>query len=283
MKRILFNARCDELRAEIVARNRRRARRDKRTKNGRLNEGQQFESKLKISSSSDSEHPSGEALLQLSCTAIQLHPPHPPTNVPCGIFQRLYESILFGHIRYRAPVFCMPSRVRLGSTYGLHFFEPRYRLLISEVMARYPVSARRGERISPMVSGLFPTNHVQGQSDIRAAALDLMEKNDPLLREYQLPTFIHAHEMPLRLNTPATIVRVEQCVIHPNGSADVFLKPLSYIYLEEMWERPGTGGLFEATGLRMGKVESESYERWCSMRGLGRGDGRGRGQMLPIP
>ena len=43
-------------------------------------------------------------------------------------------------------------------------------------------------------------------------------------------------------------------------SADVFLQPIAYIWIEDVWERPGTGGLYEARGIRMGKEVSERYE-----------------------
>mmetsp|Transcript_24176 Transcript_24176/g.46293 ORF Transcript_24176/g.46293 Transcript_24176/m.46293 type:complete len:92 (+) Transcript_24176:83-358(+) len=90
--------------------------------------------------------------------------------------------------------------------------------------------------------------------------------------------FIHAHQAPLRRNVPATIVRVEQCAIQPDGSADVFMTPMAYIWLEEIWERPGTGGLVEARGVRMGMDSSESYECWCATGGEGGGWSRLQGR-----
>lgn len=119
--------------------------------------------------------------------------------------------------------------------------------------------------------------------DIAHSLLDLLEKNNTLLQNHHSPTFIHAHQSPLRRNTPATIVQVQHCAIAPDGSADVLLYPLAYVWLEKIWERPGTGGLIEARGIRMGKEAADAHERWCGMAGFGMGDGRGRGQMLPIP
>lgn len=307
MTRVIFDAKCDELREVIMERNRSRTtvrRRDKRTRDGQSNQQQQpkpqsvLESKTSASQPSDPDSPSdsnttpslsnNEKLLQEACTAIQSHPPHHHTATPSGTYQCLHQSIVLQHIRYQAPVFCMPTAVRLGEPFGLHFFEARYRLLISEVMANYPVSARRGGPIIPMVPGLFPPDRIHGQTrvmddDIKASILDLLEKNESLLEKYQLPTFIFAHQTPVRRNTPATIVQVQHCAVAPDGSADVLLKPLSYVWLEEIWERPGTGGLIEARGIRMGTEASEAYERWSGMIGFGRGDGRGRGQMMPMP
>jgi len=307
MKRVIFNAKCDKLRDEITQRNRNRARRGKRTKYAELNQPQSEpqsqqppsdDSKVSTSQSSEQSNnkPSKtntaptqskqEELLQEACTTIESHPPRLHTATSSGKYQCMYQSIVLGHLRYQAPVFCMSSAIKLGSPYGLHFFEPRYRVMIAEVMATYPVGARRGERIHPVVPGLFPPEQQRGRTvmdgDIKANLLDLLEKNESTLATCHYPTFIHAHQS-LRRNTPAAIVQVLQCDIQPDGSADVFLRPLAYIWLEEIWERPGTGGLVEARGIRMGQEASLGYERWCSMRGFGRGDGRGWSQMLPIP
>ena len=303
LKRIIFDAKCDEIRDEIMERNRNRAaarggRRDKRTKNGQLNNEHPpqsvvgaEESKAPVASSvnsskTDNATTKEEELIEEACQAIQNHPPNHHTATSSGMYQCLYQSIFFRHMRYRAPMFCMRSTVKLGDAYGLHFFEPRYRLLISEVMANFPVQSRRGQRISPMIPRLFPPSQPLGAAndgDIKASTLDLLEKNDSLLQDHHMPTFIHAHHPQLRKNVPATIVQVQLCAISPDGSADVLLKPIAYVWLEEIWERPGTGGLLEARGIRMGKEASDAYERWCGMMTYGSGDGRGRGQQLPIP
>lgn len=296
MKRVIFDSECDEIRDEIAKRIQSQAerRRDKRAKNDQLNyqtPQSVFESKISASrrtvseSSPDSKisPAEDEDLLEQACAAIQSHPPHHHTASSSGMYQCLYRSILLRHLRYQGPVFIMDSLVRLGDPYGLHFFEPRYRVLISEVMARYSVSARRGEQIVPSVPGIFPpTSHSIMDDDIKSSVLDLVEKNQSLLGEYHLPTFIHAHRG-FRSNCAATIVQVQICSINPNGSADVLLKPIAYIWIEKIWERRGTGGLYEARGIRMGAELSERFERWCNMGAYGMGDGRGRRLQLPMP
>ena len=296
MKRVVFDTECDELRTEIMMRNRPpvRPRSDKRTKYADINREQEKaqsveESKADSSnkkSDNNAESTEEEKLLQEACTAIESSLPHNQTTSSSfsGKYQRLYKSILSGHLRYQSVVFYMGSDIKLGRPYGLHLFEPRYRVLMAEVMAPYPVSARRGESIPPVLPGLFPP--VRGQvmdGEMKGRLLNLLEENGDTRLVHSFPTFIHAHQSPLRRNSPATIVEVVKAEIRPDGSADVILMPLGYIRLEEIWERPGTGGLIEARGIRMGKEASERYERWSSMRGAGMGDGRGWGNMLPIP
>eukprot|EP00573_Skeletonema_grethae_P005014 CAMPEP_0201692012 /NCGR_PEP_ID=MMETSP0578-20130828/5024_1 /ASSEMBLY_ACC=CAM_ASM_000663 /TAXON_ID=267565 /ORGANISM="Skeletonema grethea, Strain CCMP 1804" /LENGTH=393 /DNA_ID=CAMNT_0048177325 /DNA_START=155 /DNA_END=1332 /DNA_ORIENTATION=+ len=275
MKRFVFDSKCDKIRSDILKRNHNRNRRDKRTRNHQLQQQQtraeagattqtSATSNIENLKSENSDNTAKEeALLKQACDAIEAYPPHNHTASSSGIHQCIYKSIVNHHLRYQGPVFYMPSAIRLGSPYGLHFFEPRYRLLMSEVMAPYPVSARRGERISPMVPSLIPNNslrHNGDDDDIKADLLNVLEQNQSLLGKYQLPTFIHAHQSPLRKNTPATIVQVRQCMVSRDGSADVYLEPIAYIWIDQVWERTGTGGLYEAQGIRMGKEVSESYE-----------------------
>ncbi len=280
MKRFVFDSKCDKIRSDILKRNHNRNRRGKRTKNNQLQQQQtraEAGATTQTSATSNVENLKSdkvdnktkeEALLKQACDAIEAYPPHNHTASSSGIHQCIYKSIVNHHLRYQGPVFYMPSAIRLGSPYGLHFFEPRYRLLMAEVMQPYPVSARRGERISPMVPSLIPSNslrHNGDDDDIKADLLNVLEQNQSLLGKYQLPTFIHAHQSPLRKNTPATIVQVRQCMVSRDGSADVYLEPIAYIWIDQVWERTGTGGLYEAQGIRMGKEVSESYEyyqRW---------------------
>ena len=280
MRRFVFDSKCDKIRSDILERNHNRNRRDKRTKNNRLQEQRvqaEVDASLQMSTTSNVDNLKSdntdntakeEALLKQACDAVEAFPPHNFASCS-GVHQCIYKSIVHDHLRYQGPVFYMPSAIRLGSPYGLHFFEPRYRLLMSEVMAPYPVSARRGERISPMVPSLLPPSNNLRQNgdddDIKADLLNVLEQNQSLLGKYHLPTFIHAHQSPLRKNTPATIVQVRQCMVSRDGSADVYLEPIAYVWIDQVFERPGTGGLYEARGIRMGKEVSESYEyyqRW---------------------
>jgi hypothetical protein len=292
LQRFIFDSECKEIRQKLAELARSGAvRRDKRTRNADIGkEGTAVddaqdamkEGKGPAQCSKESKH---EILLHNACKAMEEHPPENHTATSSGIYQCIYRSVLQHHLHYQAPVFYMPSSIRLGHEYGLHFFEPRYRLLISEVMSTYGIAARRGERISPVIPGVYPlaSNTVIRDESVKIHLLNFLETNESLIQQYHAPTFIHAHQSPLGPNTPATIVQVKQCQISPNGSADVFLKPIAYIWLEQIWERPGTGGLIEARGLRMEKDVEKRYEMWCAMSSFGNGDGRGRGLGMPIP
>lgn len=186
-----------------------------------------------------------EALIEGGCDILaQRPPPHHMAN-PLGRYQCLFRSIVAQHLRYTAPVFFMPGPVRLGRDIGLHLFEPRYRLLVNEVMQSFPVQARRGDVIEPREG---------------------MDVDQGMARKYRSPTFIYAHQAPLAPTTPATIVEIRRCGVNVGGSADVILRTVSYVWIEKVFDRPGTGGLVEARCVRMGKAASDGYERWCSMR-----------------
>jgi hypothetical protein len=145
------------------------------------------------------------------------------------VHQWVFRHVVSNHLRYRSPVFYMPGTVRLNREVGLHFFEPRYRLLISEVMSRFPVSARRGEPI-------------------------VVESK----RDY--PSFVYAHKSPLAATSPACIVQVRQCLIHPNGTADVFMVPSAYVWIDRVTARPSSGGLTDVRVIRMGQAASTAMQ-----------------------
>jgi hypothetical protein len=142
---------------------------------------------------------------------------HLDTTSFLHIFQRLTSE----YLRFTAPIFHMQGQVRIGHAFGLHFFEPRYRLLIRTVMEGHTAN---GE---PMVEG---------------------------------PMFIYAHTAPLAPTSVACVVQVQQCFIYEDGSADVTLVPTRYVWLERVRELPSTGRLYQGRCLRMGGVATRRME-----------------------
>lgn len=140
----------------------------------------------------------------------------------------VYHSVVQNYIRFTAPVFYMRQNMRLGEEFGLHFFEPRYRLLIAEVMENWP-SAIRGEPIVADKYGNFPS-------------------------------FIYVNYNSVAPSSRAFIVHVRQCYIHPGGRADVLLMPVAHVQLEHIWDRPNSGRLYMARAVRLGKAESQRTE-----------------------
>jgi hypothetical protein len=121
----------------------------------------------------------------------------------------------------------MSGGVRLGEGIGLHFFEPRYRLLIHQVMEGFAVDNFSGHVVH---------------------------------RNGDYPTFVYAHMAPFAPATPACLVEVRECTIHPNQSADVMLIPVAFVRIERLWEAPNTGRLHFAQCLRMGREDSQALE-----------------------
>ena len=142
-----------------------------------------------------------------------------------NVYRMAYEQ----HILFTGPVFYMTERVRLEQAIGLHFFEPRYRYLIRQVMDDWPEEARHGGPIEANEDGDFPT-------------------------------FIYAHKSPLAPSTPACLVQVRECFVHADGSADVQLLPVAYVWLRHLWTKPNTGNLYYATCQRMGGMQTQEME-----------------------
>ena len=298
---VLFDFKCDHINLEMESREREdrsassssARRRAKRTKNGRLLPNQESSDSTTSVSYTPGQnsfllppYTTNEELIDQVYHILETDHRTTPEMLEGGLYKSVYQQVFFRHIRYHGRVFYMDSEIQLGESYGLHFFEPRYRILISEVMAQFPLNARRGGRVLPVLPGLFPPPARGSRvmdDDLKAITLNLLEENESIVENFRMPTFIHAHQSPLRHNAPATIVQVQNCIISADGSADVLLKPLAYIWIEKVVERPFSGGLYEAVGIRMGAEATAAYERWSGMRAYGRGDGRGREHMLPIP
>lgn len=130
-------------------------------------------------------------------------------------YRALYSQVLSCHVRYKGNVFFMPGTLQIGEPYALHFFEPRYRFLIAELMVTQSESARRGGRVA---------------GDVH---------------------FIHANRAPLGASTPAVLVQLQRCECYPDGRADVVLLPVAHVWLEKLWVRERTGHLYAAQCLKM--------------------------------
>jgi len=152
-------------------------------------------------------------------------------GIKAGIYREVFRHILLSF--FKKPIFYMPGHVRLGQGFGLHFFEPRYRLLISDVMEPYPEFTRQGKPITA----------------------------DTLDGYKSFPSFIYAFQEPLKPMSHACLVQVKQCVIHPDKTADVYLEPTAYVKVLKIWERPESGRLFYAQFNYIGKKEREELER----------------------
>ena len=162
--------------------------------------------------------------------AIQALPLPQNTDDPTSAHERLFQHIFKNHIQYNSPLFYMPGDVEIGKEFGLHFFEPRYRLLISEVMSPYPAQYSRGDPITTS------TDHKD------------------------FPTFLYANKKPLDVGASACIVQVKQCIIFPDRTSDVFLLPIAYVWITHLSQRPGSGGLVEARCIRMGAAQTQQLE-----------------------
>ena len=132
-------------------------------------------------------------------------------------YKAFYETIVNRHLRFKGPLFFMPGQVALGQEYSLHFFEPRYRLLMAQIMRHQPAAARNG---GPIRDAVY---------------------------------FLHANRAPLERTTPAVLVQVRQCQIYSDGRADVVLLPVHYVWLERIWVRSDQGNLYYAQVLKMGR------------------------------
>jgi len=191
-----------------------------------------------LHSSDEDQGQSNLKLLAATSDLVQETILNHASQVGYGLHSELYRWLLCNHVRYHGPVFYMPDEaIQRGTIFGLHFFEPRYRRLIREVMEPYPEEFKEGREITKENGITSP------------------------------PTFIYANRSPLKRGQAAIIVQVLQCVIQANGAADVFLRPLQHIHIELVWtQHDMSDHLYFARGRRMRKEEQDQLEANDHMR-----------------
>ena len=146
-------------------------------------------------------------------------------------YKDIYRDILCDHVRFVGPVFCMGDSqvLPLGEPFWIHFFEPRYRLMISELLENESDEVKRGEK---------------------------MVKCDAL--------FLHAStaSWPQKLLGAkiAGLMRIKRCENMADGRANVEMVPVGYVRCEETWTRPLTGGLRYAQCLKLGEKETKQMK-----------------------
>ena len=137
-------------------------------------------------------------------------------------YKTIYKEVVSQHIRVTKPVFYMPGPLLLGGSYRVHLFEPRYRLMVAELLRDYPQEARQGGHTT---AGGRPA-----------------------------PVFIHANRDPFGVASGACLVQMVRCTISPrDGTADIMLLPIAYVWLEKVWIRQNSGNLHYAQSVRMGQ------------------------------
>lgn len=152
-------------------------------------------------------------------------------------YKKIYRSVVSKHIRQVLPVFYMPGHILLGGSYRLHMFEPRYRLLVAELLKGYPEEARMG---ASTVSG-----------------------------NREAPVFIHANRQPFGPASPACLVQLIRCNISPrDGTADVMLLPVAYVWMEKLWTRSNSGNLHYAQCLHMGQTTTKKMHQLVNQENL---------------
>jgi hypothetical protein len=139
----------------------------------------------------------------------------------------IYRKIFTRHLKFEAPMFLMPCSVTLGEIYGLHLFEPRYRVMVRNLMdaCEDPQAARNGEPIRP---GTTQDGILQ----------------PPYLIHFCLPQH-------LRTGALACLIQVVWCRTYEQETADVQLMPIAWVKLDRVWCRQDQGDLFYAKATRV--------------------------------
>ena len=152
---------------------------------------------------------------------LVLYPP------PCLVHESWIKIVKLHYLVISRTILVLrPCQISLGEVYGLHLFEPRYRLMIRDLIENCdnPDEARRGGPIRP--------RRVDGVTTP--------------------PLFVHACRGPrLGNGEMACLVQLVWCHVYEYGTADVRLLPVAWVRLDKIWVRPSSGHLFYAKANRI--------------------------------
>lgn len=129
--------------------------------------------------------------------------------------KEVYRQVLVDHKPDSLPVFSMYYPAVVGEEISIRLFEPRYRLLIKEIMAGRPDQERNGYPLS------MPR-----------------------------PKFLFACRSDTWRKTVTCVVEVRRCQIRRDGIADITIVPISWTIMKKLWKRPQSGSLFHGTVLQ---------------------------------
>ncbi len=140
-------------------------------------------------------------------------------------YRDIYRKVLTSHIYFEAPVFMMPCQLSIGEIYGLHLFEPRYRVMVHDLImgCENPMEAANGGKI-----------RIGIQDGVR-----------------QPPLLIHACLGRAAPGELACLVQLIWCQIYEHGTADVRLLPVAWVKLDRIWIRRNAGNLFYSKAWRL--------------------------------
>ena len=129
--------------------------------------------------------------------------------------KEVFRRVLLNHKPIRLPVFSMFCPTSIGEEINLRLFEPRYRLMINEVLMGRSERERKG----------FPTTNPR-------------------------PRFLFANRSGTWRKDVACVVEVRRCLIRRDGIADISIVPIQWAILTELVQRPESGGLRDAVIMR---------------------------------
>lgn len=163
-----------------------------------------------------SEHERSRGLITKACECVSKGDEERQDK--SSVAKEVFRQVLIHHKPTCLPVFSMFCPAVVGEELTIRLFEPRYQLMITELMA--------------------------DRSERERGGLPLTTPR---------PRFLFACRSDTWRRAVACIVEVRRCLIHPDGIAHIAIVPVSWVILEKLQRRPETGGLLDGIVMRSPK------------------------------
>ena len=145
-------------------------------------------------------------------------------------YKTIYKTVCTTQLYFEAPMFIMPCTLKMGELYGLHLFEPRYRIMMHDLLQEKcadPVRAGQGK--TPIVARRDPTTGIL---------------NPPFLLHACSPSHT------IDVGSTVCLVQLAWSKIYEDGTADVRLLPVAFVEIDQVSIRRDAGDLYYAKVLR---------------------------------
>lgn len=156
-----------------------------------------------------------DILLQHHQQIQQKHHTSTTSNTLCT-YKHIYKQIVNNELRHKGPVYIQQGHVILGEQYVITLNEPKYRLMMNELLKNQCIDeCRNGHHITKLV------------------------------------TLIHANRLPLEKSQTAILVYITNCHWLLDGTVSISVLPYQHVWLEQLYEQPNTFGLIYGQCLKM--------------------------------
>ena len=158
------------------------------------------------------------AMVANACTCVRQERQSNVESCSASVAQQVLREVYIDYKPVRLPVFIMRYSATLHEAMNIRLYEPRYQIMIEEIMA--------------------------GRASVERIGFPIAKPR---------PRFLFSCKSSTWKTKTACVVEVRRCHVHRAGATDIVMTPVEWVLMEDVSIRPESAGLYEATIVRFPK------------------------------